>query len=245
MTPAPKFTGCRACPSMESVKAAIAITRESAFQFGQMDLQSPLPNDFVRTYNRAILYLLWHQFFAIATRGIRFSYIALGEVSSISGIATLTDKDTGTGHKTRLVWMSPALLEHIRRVELSVEEVRVKLAVERGMEEAAIFFLDTALQAVDVTPTSINSIASEFFPFPANTPRRIARLSLCEVSLPNEMVDTYMGHWRERQEPWGRWSSFDYAVYIERLRSVIPPLLHGLGFEVPPIRRTHGRRTEK
>lgn len=240
MTSIQKYTGTRSCPTTETVKAAIAITSEAVSQLAAMDLSAHLPKDFATIFNRAILYLLWHQFYAVGTRAICSPYIPLRDVSPVSGIATLTDKDSGTGHKTRLVWLPGQVLEHMLRTEEQAKAVRATLGLECTENSPAVFFLDAELHEIEITPTAISEIVSAFFPFPVNTPRRWTRLSLCAAGFPNEMTDAFMGHWRERQEPWGKFSSFSYRTYLDRLKTVVPSQLETLGFAVPPKRRKRG-----
>jgi hypothetical protein len=228
------YTGSRAFPDLNTVREAIQTIKESAMQLARVDLRADLPGGFVEMFNRSVLYLAWHQFYAIATRGIRLPYISLSDVCEDSGVATLTDKDTGTGYKTRLVWLSPALLDHMRQTEPLIEQVREQLEVDWDRELSPIFFLGEDKQAIEIRPKSIEDLSRDFFPFPSNTPRRVMRFLLRDAGLSSEMVEVYMGHWLERREPWGKWSSLDYGEYLDNLRVRIPKILAGLGFECPP-----------
>jgi hypothetical protein len=227
------YTGSRSCPDQKTARAAIRITKKSAMQFARMDLRADLPGDFVVIFNRAVLYLLWHQFYAIGTRGIRLPYIPLAEVCSSSGVATLADKDSGNGYKTRLVWMPPGLLEHMRQAEPLVDQVRGRLQLDWNRELSPLFFLDDDMRAIEIRPKSIEDLSREFFPFPSNTPRRVMRFLLRNAGLSSEMVEVFMGHWLERREPWAKWSSLDYSEYLENLRIHIPNVLDELGFKCP------------
>jgi hypothetical protein len=228
------YTGSRAFPDLNTVREAIRTIKESAMQLARVDLRADLPGGFVEMFNRSVLYLAWHQFYAIATRGIRLPYIPLSDVCEESGVATLTDKDTGTGYKTRLVWLSPALLDHMRQTEHLIEQVREQLQLDWDRELSPIFFLGDDKQAIEIRPKSIEDLSRDFFPFPSNTPRRVMRFLLRDAGLSSEMVEVYMGHWLERREPWGKWSSLDYGDYLDNLRVRIPKILAGLGFECPP-----------
>jgi hypothetical protein len=109
------FTGSRICPSLDSVKDAVSFAREKAFQLASMRLPQQLSPEVIELYNFGTLYVLWHQFFSIATRAIRQPYVACELVSEISGISTIADKDSGDGYKTRLIWMRQELLKHMQR----------------------------------------------------------------------------------------------------------------------------------
>ncbi|WP_433970376.1 hypothetical protein [Tunturiibacter gelidiferens] len=164
------YTGSRAFPDLNTVRAAIQTTKESAMQLARVDLRADLPDAFVEMFNRAVLYLAWHQFYAIATRGIRLPYIPLSDVCEGSGVATLTDKDTGTGYKTRLVWLSPTLLDHMRQTEPLIEQVREQLQLDWDRELSPIFFLGDDKQAIEIRPKSIEDLSRDFFLSPATLP---------------------------------------------------------------------------
>jgi hypothetical protein len=236
------YTGSRACPSISAVKNAIRITRVAALELEELALDRELPQGFVATFNRAVLYLLWHQFYAVATRGIQLPYIALAEISKVSGLATLIDKDQGFGHKTRLVWMPPNLLNHMKCAEDLIVQVREQLRIRRSPKTAPTFFLSDDRMPLEITPKLIEDLTKDFFPFPVNTQRRIMCRMLQRKGLPSEMVEVYLGHWRERQEPWGQWSSFDHRFYLQNLKDTVPKVLDELGFASPPLKKKGFRK---
>jgi hypothetical protein len=53
---------------------------------------------------------------------------------------------------------------------------------------------------------------------------------LKQRGLSPEYVEVFMGHWNERREPWGKWSSFDYSDYLRLLQKLVPEILSDLGF---------------
>ncbi len=238
------YTGSRSCPSIDIVRDAIGITKASAFRLAQLDLTKELPDDFIDLFNHSILYLLWHQFYAVAVRGIRMPYTRAAQVCGTSGTVTVADKDSGDGHKTRLLWFPPTLLKHMQQTERIVDEVKERLVVDSDQSRSPIFFLDGDSQAVEIKPKLIEDISREFFPFATNTPRRVMRFLLRDEGMTSEMVEVYMGHWLEQREPWGRWSSFDYGAYLKVLWTHIPRILGQLGFECPPRRSTKRHTSE-
>jgi len=228
------YTGSRACPTVDAAKNAIATLRHSADELAHLKLDQELSNHFVTVFNQGILYLVWHQMFAIATRGIRLPYIPLCHVAPNSGKAVLTDKDSGTGHKDRLVYLPAELIRHMEHGERIVVEVaRRQFAVNGSATSAPLFFLNEEGHLSEITPQRIEDLCADFFPFPSNTPRRMMRFLLREGGLSAEMIEVFMGHWHERREPWGSFSSFNYAVYLSRLQGIVPEILKSLGFKCP------------
>jgi hypothetical protein len=231
------YTGSPIRPKMNAVKKAIRLTCESAERLSKLDFAAPLPDDFVEMFNRAVLYLVWHQAYAVAARDGISPYITLTEVCESSGVAALADKDDGTGYKTRIVWLPPILLEHMRRTELLVDQVRTHLQLDWDRGISPIFFIDGDGQAVEVRPKWIEFLSEEFFAFPSNSPRHILRFLLRNRPFPSESVEVYMGHSNELREPWGKFSSFDMSAYLNNLRTQIPKILSELGFKYPRNRR--------
>jgi len=238
------YVGCRAFPILDEVKQAIAITR-SAFErsFGAKapgtrskgGKYPSLPATVEERLNLAILYVVWHQNFAVAHRATTLPYIPSSSVSS-SGLATLMDKDSGTGYKARLVWLPPGLLEDMRVVERSFSRDPEGISAFRE-EYGCIFFLRPFRDdpsEMRICSRTIEQVSRPFFPFPANMPRRTMRYLLMERGVSSERVDMFMGHWRERKEPWGKWSSFDTGDYLRELRQMIPEILAELGFGAAP-----------
>jgi len=224
------YTGSRICPNLMTVKHAIRITRRSANRLAHLDFAAPLPKTFVKMFNRAVLFLVWHQSYAIAARGIRMPYIPLSKICESSGVTTFADKDTGTGYKTRLLWLTPALIDHMRQTEPLIDRVQNLLQIKWKGEIPPIFFLNGDLHAVVVRPKTIEYHSRKFFPFPSNTPRHFMRFEL-RKHLSSEEVEMFMGHSIERREPWCKWSSLDYGIYLDKLRVCIPKILAELGLE--------------
>jgi len=97
-----------ALPKSRSCLSSIQITYKSARKLAHLNLKQHLPRHFVELFNQAVLHLLWTRPMRLR-RASSSPYIQLSRVCQSSGLATLTDKDFWSGHKTRLVWMPPEL----------------------------------------------------------------------------------------------------------------------------------------
>jgi hypothetical protein len=227
-----EFVGCRAFPTLECVREAIAITREAFNQFVNRVSSAEWS---LECRNKAILHVVWHQCYAVGIRGINLPYIPLSAVNRRSGLTTLRDKDSGTGYKARLVWLPPSLLRDMTALQKSVRltvEQEFGRAIDPSPGYPKFFFEDERVCLKgSFSRAAIERVSHDFFAFPTNTPRRVMRYLLKQHGLSPERVDVFMGHWRERREPWGRWSSFDYSEYFRQLRQLVPKILHDLGFE--------------
>ncbi len=229
------FIGCRAFPTLDCVREAIGITGDSFRAFEQRSA-----NRFDH-WNLAVLHVVWHQQFAIGARSSRQIYIESSAFDNKSGLARLSDKDNKNGYKSRLVWMPPALvwqMSELDKARCIIDHGRV--GRPRRLRFSQITFdLDTGL-CESITRKGIIRLSNEFFPFPANTPRRVMRYLLKKRGLSPEYVDVFMGHWRERREPWGKWSSLDYSDYLACLRHLVPEILSDLGFDTKTDRKREG-----
>jgi hypothetical protein len=230
------FVGSSAFPTLCCVKDAVAKTREAFTKFTTCNTSEKL-----LYWNLATLHVLWHQQFAVGMRCSRRLYIQLSEVSE-SGLATLSDKDYKTGYKTRLVWLPPTLQLQMMEMEKHAYcTVRDRSLIGRPRHHpfSELAFLGDPAEKTNnpierVSQTTIRRISNNFLPFPVNTPRRVMRYMLRNEGLSPEYVDAFMGHWRERREPWGKWSSFDYRDFLGRTQALVPPILRELGFEGGP-----------
>jgi hypothetical protein len=229
------FIGCRAFPTLDCVREAIAITGASfrAFEEGS-------PGWFDH-WNLVVLHVIWHQQFAIGARSSRQLYIPSSAFNKKSGLARLTDKDNKNGYKSRLVWMPPALVWQMRELDKArYFIIPGRVGRPRRLPFGEITFVSDRGLLESITRKGIIRVSREFFPFPANTPRRVMRYLLKNRGLSPEYVDVFMGHWRERREPWGKWSSLDYSDYLACLRQLVPEILSDLGFGTRPERKGAG-----
>jgi hypothetical protein len=226
-----RFVGCRAFPRLNVVQETVQWLREGSRQFFSLRIPSfDLDRD-SEVLNRAVLYLVWHQFFSFGTRAICDAYLPGDLFSAHTGIGILSDKDFADGYKTRLIWASPQLRQHMRAVEERLSLLMLRLFAPEDQPALPIWLLSSEKKAIQVTPTSIAAILGDRFPFPVNTPRKIMRYLLRRAGISHEHAEAYMGHWSHGREPWSPFSSFDFARLVEDLDSVIPKCLRELGFD--------------
>lgn len=226
-----RFVGCRAFPRLNVVQETVQWLREGSRQFFSLRIPSfDLDRD-SDVLNRAVLYLVWHQFFSFCTRAICDAYLPEDLFSAHTGIGILSDKDFADGYKTRLIWASPQVRQHMRAVEKRLSLLMLRLFAPEDQPAFPIWLSSSEKKAVPVTPTSIAAILGDRFPFPANTPRKVMRYLLRRAGISHEHAEAYMGHWSHGREPWSPFSSFDFARLAEDLGSVIPRCLMELGFD--------------
>jgi hypothetical protein len=219
--------GSRLCPTREAVKSMISRLKN--------DLRSASRyrdrTDFIRYHNLYTLYTILSFGYATTCRAIGTPYLPIEDVDPKTGLASISDKDDETCHKTRLVWIPEFMREHMahhnrhhRQLVFQVPRTRRKALRE------PCFFLDEGMLPEEVRPGTIEPLLASYLAVPANTHRRFIRTELFEAGCPPEVIDALMGHWQQGEEPFGRFSSFSFATYVTELEKYLLPLLEDLGF---------------
>jgi hypothetical protein len=232
------YSGCRAFPTRAAVKHTVRWLRNGSRRFFRI-----APNKFdVRRHkqylNRAVLYLVWHQFIAFGTRAICDAYQENDGFAKSSGVGILSDKDFADGYKTRIILADQTLRCHMSSVEARLKTIAKRLRITRSLPKSSVWFLGPKkkTKAIEITPTNISCVLGEEFPFPVNSPRKVMRNLLRERGVSHEQAEAYMGHWSHGREPWSPYSSFDFERFLSTLEDTIPDCLKELGFKwFPPV----------
>lgn len=226
--------GSRLCPTRATVRDAIGKLREAI----RTARRATDFEGFTRYHNLYSLYSV--AFFAYATgvRGVRTPYRSPAELDLETGIGQLREKDRGTGRKTRLIWVPPAVLTQMRHYQDHLEAVCQQLGIAGNAADKPCFFLDSAGRSVEVRPKTLESVMGEFLDYPSNMHRRFLRTEMLASQCAPEVVDYWMGHWHLGEEPWGPYSSLSFAQVRRALAQHLLPILEDLGFQ--PLRSRLG-----
>ncbi len=233
-----KFVGCRAFPRLQVVRDTVQWLQAGSKSFFSLRLSSFNPEIHADLLNRAVMYLVWHQMFAFATRAICDAYQSSDNISAESGLGVLRDKDFADGYKTRLVWAPPPLLDHMHALEQRIDRLAHQHYEPGDRPESPLWLLSPDKRPEQITPTSIARMLGDRFPFPVNTPRKVMRYLLRVNGMPHENAEMYMAHWFFGREPWSPLSSFDYPAYLRQLKTLIPRCLDAAGFNWIPLWRS-------
>lgn len=226
----PEIVGVRACPRLPVIQGVVRDLLKASQAFFGIKPREFDPQIHRELLNKAVLYVVWHQFFCFATRAIRDAYQESSKFSPSNGVAILGDKDFADHHKTRLIWADNRLLEHMQAIEERLEGIRKHLKDHRFPKDSVLFFLDDGKTALHITPKTVAVLLGAEFPFEVNAPRKVMRFLLRKAGLSHEDAEVFMGHWWDAREPWSPFSSFDWQGYLSRLGEIVPGILRNLGF---------------
>lgn len=218
--------GARLCPTSAAVSTYVANLQEALTNASQYSDRA----EFCRYHNLYTLYTL--QFFAYATtcRAIVTPYIRLEHIHPTRRIVPLSDKDDEFAHKTRLIWIPDPLWQQMHYYARHLDALRGQLnCPKNSVYWEPCFFLDSQFKPVAARPKEIEKHLHEFIQVKPNTHRRFLRTELIERRCPHEVVDAFLGHWQQGEEPYGQYSSFSARNYVETLRTYLEPLLAEIG----------------
>lgn len=221
-----RHVGSRLCPTLDTVKRAIAKLKRAI----QISAKS---DDIIDHHNLYTLFTVWHFAFSTACRAIETPYLPLSAIDKEAGVGLLSDKDDGSGYKSRLIWLPPTIIAQMQLYEMYQCELLSQFPDLMTKDNPPVFFLEHGrgdrLQPAMVRPKSIQHVMEKILPYPANFHRRFMRTELLARGCPSEIVDAWMGHWHMGEEPWALHSSFSFQAYRDELEKHLVPLLDAIG----------------
>lgn len=221
-----RHVGSRLCPTLDTVKHAIAKLKQAI----QISAKS---DDIIDHHNLYTLFTIWHFTFSTACRAIETPYLPLPEIDIATGVGLLSDKDDGTGYKSRLIWIPPTALAQMQLYEMYQCDLISQFPDLAVKGNPSVFFLEHGrgdrLQPAMVRPKSMQPVMEKFLSYPANFHRRFMRTELLARGCASEVVDALMGHWHMGEEPWALHSSFSFQAHRNELEKHLAPLLDEIG----------------
>lgn len=221
-------SGARMCPTVSAAKELFSKL------VGDIKLASKYADlaGYIQFHNLYTLYVL--QYFAYSTtcRAIKTPYLDLKHVNVQRGLAALTDKDDGTHHKSRLVWLPEKLIAQMQFYEKHLHRVRERSIAQNSNKRILAlpcFFLNEEGNPIEARPKVIEGYLQGYLNVKANTHRRFLRTELIERGCLPEVVDACMGHWIIGEAPHGQYSSFNFGQYIDILKEAMQKLHDEIG----------------
>lgn len=234
--------GSALCPTIDAVQDAVRRLKEEILRLISLDSMSSTTADFVRAHNLYTLYSVWSFGFAVGIRGVRTPYLHSDEVNQDTGFAVITDKDSGTGYKSRLIWVPESNREQMKLYDTYLSSMARARGIEALTRKRSCYFLGDNLKVREVRPRTVVPFTRDYLAFPANVARHFVCTQLRERGVAPEYIDLWMGHWARGEEPWGALSTLSIPNYKRELERVLPNLLEKLGFEPICLRYRGGSK---
>jgi len=154
--------------------------------------------------------------------------------------AWISDKDNKDGYHTRRVFLSALLEEQLKQYEayrkiiLSTWEIQFpKVILPNKAELPYLFLINEKNKIIPVSPSSMIKPLEELnYPLPLNSNRRFLRTELVERGCPIDVLNTFMGHWSNGQEPHNPYSCLSPRQQKVQLKKYLLPLLDEIGLKV-------------
>jgi hypothetical protein len=240
--------GSPICPTMRTVQKAIWDVQQDIIGASSRSWNYP-DSEFIVRHNLYTFYTVVLTFgIAVLARGIRTPYLHSSQIDwdhekeEGTGLAVITDKDSGSGYKSRLVWLPPLVLKQMRFYESYLSEMAKRTGLDLPTRNIPCYFLSKDRKAEVVRPGTMEPILKDYLPFAANAGRHFGCTVLRERGLDCLFIDALMGHWWRGEEPWGIFSGFSFAKYRGELQRFLPDFLETeLGLKPIEIHYRGGR----
>ncbi len=185
-------------------------------------------------HNSYVIYTLFFLAFATGYRSVKFPVSRETDIDWETGFLVIADKIGDDMSHSRLVPLAPTVINHLRQYQRHREALIRRLwgLYKQQAPSHFLFFLNRRNNSIaPVTPTTIRAHAQWAFDLPLNSNRHFLRSELRSRGVPGELVDVFMGHWSNGQEPHGHFSSFSYRDYRRQVVPVMENILAEMGWE--------------
>ena len=199
----------------------------------------------VNLHNEYTLYVTEMLGFSTGYRAIRDPLDSLNQIDWQTGFACISDKDDLDYYNARLVWIPPLVLEQLRlyqqhsqllaeRLILINPELAINLLTHGEYSNSLpfLFLLEPNGDFLHLRPSEIQKKLQEIFPVPVNVNRSYLRNRLRELNCPGEMVNYFLGHWENGEEPFGLYSTLSPNAYKQAFAPLLEQLLKEDGWRL-------------
>lgn len=227
--------GANFCPTVETAKALLS------------ELKKNIENsiDDRKYHNNYALYTAIMIGFCTGYRAVHDINLGPDRRDEITETAWISDKDNVRKEKTRKIWLYPVLSQHLHEYEAhrkiihaSWESHFSKISKPAIDELPYLFIITEKDEQQYLTPISDKSTRNFLkklnYPLPLNSNRRLLRSELLESGCDVDVVNAFMGHAANGEEPHGPFSCLSPRKERDQLRKHLQPLLKIIG--IAPIK---------
>lgn len=197
-----------------------------------------------QVHNHFVAYIAFWVLFATGYRAVNDLVFRWREIDFTTGFLAISDKDDEAMSQSRVVWLLPELREQLRQYAGHLEVLQSRLYQRAALYEhieavlsdpmsdvPLMFFISDSWQLVQLTPENLRHQVP-VFTLPINTSRHYLRTALRHEGVPGELVNAFMGHAQQGQEPFGAFSTLTPVELFGKLAPVLDTLRKQAGWAV-------------
>ncbi len=217
-------------------------------------LKFPGFNDYwCELHNQYTLYVAEMLGFASGYRAVRNPLECINQIDWHTGFACISDKDDLDYYNARLVWLPEMVRNQLQcyqqhcqilgeRLMLINPRLAQKLIRHgQSLEYTApfLFMMKPNGHLLKLSPAEIKKQLDTIFPVPCNVNRSYLRNRLRELGCPGEIVNYFLGHWENGQEPFGVYATLSPGDYKAQIAPHLETILHDDGWRIIKGFATH------
>lgn len=204
----------------------------------------PAEESWRQVHNHFVAYISFWILFATGYRAVNDLVFRWREIDFDTGFLTISDKDDEAMSQARVVWLLPELREQLRQYARHFEVLQVRLyhraSLYGHIEEVLskpqpnvplMFFISDSWQMTQLTPENLRRQVP-VFSLPINAGRHYLRSALRTEGVPGELVNAFMGHAQQGQEPFGAYSTLTPVELFSELAPVLEKMRQEAGWTV-------------
>ena len=223
------YVGARYCPTNVAVREGVLALKDQLEKLDSFD-------NLVEYHNHLTLYTLLMWNYGTSSRAIISPFGDLHEFSDASPhFIFLADKQGVEKNTARVIPLPEAVCQQLQfyneHCRVMVPWIREHYRRVPGKLFQTGFWIGERPEKI--RPNSYSTTQLKYIPFPANVHRRFMRMSLLDKSTPIEMIDAWMGHASRGEDPWEKYSSFQFNRYLKTMDKRVMEILKSVDLDTP------------
>ena len=197
-----------------------------------------------QTHNHYVAYIAFWLLFATGYRAVNDLIFRWREIDFASGFLAISDKDDEAMSQARVAWLLPELRDQLRQYASHLEVLQARLYQRASLYEhleavlsepqpdvPLMFFISDSWQMVQLSPENLRRHVP-LFTLPVNASRHYLRSALRAEGVRGELVNAFMGHAQQGQEPFGAFSTLTPVEMFRELAPVLSKMRREAGWTV-------------
>ena len=232
------FVGSPLCPTFKWLAESVTAIRSRLMEAKDKPLNA---DHLIELHNAYTLYVVMFLAMATGYRNVHAPLSRSTDYDPMSEMLVVADKTGDAFSHARLVPLPEVLSRQLDLYSQHRDRVADRLWAILGIEEPKhfLFFLSESSSAraspkliriVEVTGKELKRHLRGVWELPLNINRHFMRSELRRRNVSAELVDAWMGHWLDGQEPMGRFSSLSPIDFSANLEPVVSEILAEMGW---------------